>query len=123
MGKLQGIQNKALRFAYGIRYSPDTPPPTAEALHNGKYPMLPINQKLYWQAKNLWDKIETGQAGNSEMYRTLINLTEDRGYNSPYECFQSSLNAIAGPVPEPLYTRNANRRRREINDNLARQLS
>ena len=119
MGKLQGIQNKALRFAYGIRYSPDTPPPTAEALHNGKYPMLPINQKLYWQAKNLWDKIETGQAGNSEMYRTLINLTEDRGYNSPYECFQSSLNAIAGPVPEPLYTRNANRRR-GINNNLAR---
>ena len=54
------------------------------------------------------------------MYRTLINLTEDRGYNSPYECFQSSLNAIAGPVPEPLYTRNANRRRRGINDNLAR---
>ena len=120
MGRLQGIQNKALRFAYGIRYSPDTPPPTAESLHNGKYPMLPINQKLYWQAKKLWNKIETGQAGNQEMYRTLNNLTEDIGYNNPYKCFQSSLNAIAGPVPEPMYTKSNNQGRRVINDNLAR---
>ena len=120
MGRLQGIQNKALRFAYGIRYSPDTQPPTAESLHNGRYPMFPINQNLYWQAKKLWNKIETGQAGNQEMYRTLNNLTEDIGYNNPYKCFQSSLNAIAGPVPEPMYTKRNNQRRRVINDNLAR---
>ena len=54
------------------------------------------------------------------MYRTLNNLTEDIGYNNPYKCFQSSINAIAGPVPEPMYTKSNNQRRRVINDNLAR---
>ena len=56
MCQLQSIQNKALKFAYGIVYSPDPPPPTAESLHKRKYPMLPVNQKLYWQAKALGEK-------------------------------------------------------------------
>lgn len=120
MCRLQAIQNKALRFAYAIRYSPDTPTPTAESLHNREYPMLPVNQKLYWRAKRLWEKVETGQAGNPAMYTAIKNLTVEGGYNTPYKCFPSSIDAIARPEPDPIYTWNTNPRGRAVNDNLAR---
>ena len=68
----------------------------------------------------MWSKIESGQAGNPDMFNTLSNLTEEEGYNSPYKYFPSSLNAIARPEPEPIFTMKNNRRRGEVNENLAR---
>ena len=54
------------------------------------------------------------------MFTKINNMTEDQGYNSPYKCFQSSLKAIAGPEPDPIFTKNPTRRRRDNNDILAR---
>lgn len=119
MCRLQAIQNKALRFAYGVRYSPGIPPLTAESLHNREHPMLPVNQKLYWQAKNLWSKVETGQAGNQEMYTTISSLTVEGGYNKPYNLFPSSLEATVRPEPDPIFTWKTNPRG-VINENLER---
>jgi len=120
MGRLQSIQNKALKFVYNIKYTEGIPAPTAESLHNREFPMLPVNQVLYWRAKQLWRKIGTGQSGNKHMYDTITNLSEENGYNSYYKCFPSSLAAINGPEPEPLYTINRNPGRIPYNATLAR---
>ena len=101
MLKLQAVQNKALRFVYGVKWDDFI---TSKSLHlEHKYKMLPINQTLYWRARKLWEGIEADIAGNASMLDQILKLPqstkEDRFFPSSYNA------AMLQSEPPPLFAR------------------
>ena len=104
MCKLQAVQNASLFFAHGKNWSQH---PKAKDLHEGDFPILPVNQTLYWRAKKIWDNISTGQARNIDTYQHLVGMIMDENkYKGPFK-FPSSLKEASAPEPPPpIYQQN-----------------
>ena len=94
---LQTVLNRALRFAFGVRY-PDMP--TARSLHI-RAKIKPINIMLYKRAKNLWAKLESGHAGDRNTFEDIIGTPIEK----PHTWFPSSYTRAQKPEPPPMYTR------------------
>ena len=69
MRKLQRVQNQALRFAFGIKWQSFT---TNKAIHQMKPCHRPVNQELYWRAKRIWTNIESGDAGDADQLKSML---------------------------------------------------
>ena len=73
MHKLQVVQNKALRFAFNIKWYDFK---TNKEIHKMKPIHMPVNQVLYWRAKKIWEAIDSGAAmrlpcgGQSQLHGT-----------------------------------------------------
>ena len=96
--KLQAVLNRAMKFAFGVRY-PDTP--TARSLLN-RAKILPINQTIHKRATKTWGKIELGIAGDKDMFKDLKKIQLAKGHKG----FPSSLQRAEREVPPPIYTYN-----------------
>ena len=80
---LQTVLNKALKFAYNIRYPYS---PSLELLHIDAK-ISPINLILHEQAKNMWYKIQQGLAAEVNIFQTISNIP----FHHPKSRFPSSL--------------------------------
>ena len=95
-GKLQVVLNRALKFAFNIRY-PVTP--KSKDLHT-RAKLEPINIILFNRAKNLWYKLETGIAGDVDTFN-MISEIDIINHNRN---FPSSLERARKEVPPPIFT-------------------
>ena len=105
IGRLQAIQNQALRFVHGVRWDDFI---TAERLHteNRKFLFAPINVVLYRRAKAVWRSIIERDGGNSERVRDILD-PDKLPIAKFHKNFKSSyIHAMERPLPEPLYTAN-----------------
>ena len=96
LATLQTVLNRALRFAYGIRY-PDTP--TARSLHI-RAKIKPVNVILYNRAKKLWAKLESGVAGDRNSFEDITGIPIEK----PHTYFPSSYARVQKPEPPSMYT-------------------
>ena len=72
MKKLQKVQNRAIRFALGVKLEQKI---SSKKLHTKfKYKFRPVNQELYWRARSTWEKIELYEAGDLTMFKYLTEL-------------------------------------------------
>lgn len=95
--QMQIIQNKALRFIYGIRY-PDIV--TNEELHQ-RAEIEPLNVILYDRATKIWNQIEDL---NTETGRNIIETNQRINNNTRnHRWFRSSIKAIQQPRPPPTF--------------------
>ena len=90
------MQNRALKFAYDIRY-PSVP--TAKSLHE-RAKMPPLNQNIYKGAKEMWRKIEAGDAADVDTFNNIININ----ITNPHFYFPSSYDRVQKDLPPPIYT-------------------
>ena len=102
MGKLQAVQNKALKFAFDVSWFDFI---SSERLHTRfKYKFKPLNQVLYWRAKKQWEKISSGSAADPTQYNVLVDKLKPQPDEPYHPNFPSSLEMVNGPEPPPLYT-------------------
>ena len=101
MGKLQAMQNTALRWVYNIKWDDFV---TNKRIHK-KYNIRPVNQELYWRAKSTWDKIANNNAADQETYKYLKDMDKNMGYDSQnqHAHFRPSIEATGKPEPPPIY--------------------
>ena len=98
MRKLQVVQNQALRFAFGIKWYEFK---TNKEIHKMKPIHMPVNQVLYWRAKKIWESIESGAAGDSELLEDLLDL--EVVFRYAYKCMRKFPSSYAATMrrPEP----------------------
>ena len=72
--------------------------PTAKYLHE-RAKLKPINIILHLRAKNIWDKIAAGTAGDQDTYNEIDGIEIVR----PHKWFPSSLARARMAAPPPLY--------------------
>ena len=94
--KLQRVLNRALRFAFDIKYPMV---PTARSLHD-RAKFKPINQIIYNRAKSMWIKIESGTAADPVKFEEIINMP----MNNPHTYFPSSYDRVQLDAPPPIFT-------------------
>ena len=82
MLKLQVVQNNCLKYAYNTKYYQSI---SNERLHNAKYKMLPINQVLYWQAKNTWNSIRDKNAADHDMADQITKFAINKEHTIPIQ--------------------------------------
>ena len=101
---LQKVQNASLRFIYKKKKIDRI---RAEHYHNGKYKMLPINQTLYWRAKNIWKSIRDNNAADYDMSDQITKMPIVKEHTN----FPSSLKRVHdySNEPDPLYTKKRKR--------------
>ena len=99
MLKLQVVQSNCLKYAYNTKYYQSI---SNERLHNAKYKMLPINQVLYWRAKNTWNSIRDKNAADHDMADQITKFA----INKEHTRFPSSYKRVHDYTdePDPLYT-------------------
>ena len=106
MRKLQSIQNDSIRFAYGVKWDDFI---SNKRLHTElKTVFRPVNQELFWRAKNTWESIRNEGAGDPGMLKTILALKTDCSLQSRASDiikYPSSYNRIITNVakPAPLY--------------------
>ena len=93
MLKLQIVQNRALKFVYGIRYPVLV---TARTLHV-RAKLKPINVVLHTRAINIWRKLAAGTAGDQATYNMIDGISIER----PHGWFPSSLDRSGKATPPP----------------------
>ena len=99
---LQVVQNKAIRFALGVRWFDYM---SAKDLHERfRYKFQPLNQTLYWRAKKLWENISAGTAADPGQFALLKEELEPEPDEKYHINFPSSLDMVNGPEPKPVYT-------------------
>ena len=69
--------NKSLHFIYNNKHPNQV---TSKSLHL-KAKIKPINQIIYKQAKNIWDKIEEGIAGDVDSFRRIMSEPQGTTHN------------------------------------------
>ena len=94
---LQRVLNKALKFVFNARY-PDLV--TMRELHT-RAKLKPINQILHNRAKATWDKIESGTAGDPDMFNRIKRIPIVK----PHFNFPSSYRRTLKEEPPPIYTK------------------
>ena len=106
MRKLQSIQNDSIRFAYGVKWDDFI---SNKRLHTElKTVFRPVNQELFWRAKNTWESIRNEGAGDPGMLKTILALKTDCSLQSRASDiikYPSSYNRIItnGAEPAPFY--------------------
>ena len=94
--QLQTVLNQALNFVYNNKYPNLTP---SRVLHQ-RAKIKPINQIIFKQAKNIWNKIESGNAGDENTFRMIMR--EEQG--PPHRWYPSSYSRAQLDKPPPIYT-------------------
>ena len=94
--KLQSCLNKALKFVFNVRYPQVA---TAASLHT-RAKLVPINQKLHQQSKNIWTKISEGIAGDLDKFNTIIGMNMVNKHRD----FPSSYDRASKATPTPICT-------------------
>ena len=75
MRKLQRVQNNSLRFAYGVKWDEYV---SSKRLHNEYRPAArPVNQVLYWRARDIWEGIKNDISGNASMLEKILKVEID----------------------------------------------
>ena len=97
MGKLQAVQNDAIRWVYNIKWDDFV---SNKRIHK-KYNIRTVNQELYWRAKSTWDKIKNNNAADQETYERLNNM--DYHSHKQHTYFRSSIEATEKAEPPPIY--------------------
>ena len=102
MRKLQVVQNKALRFAFNIKWYEFK---TNKEIHKMKPIHMPVNQVLYWRAKKNWEAIDSGAAGDSQLLEDLFDLEVDflHAYKRMKKFPSSYAATMRRPEPAPRY--------------------
>ena len=103
MRKLQRVQNHALRFAFGIKWYHFK---TNKAIHKMRPIHMPVNQVLYWKAKKIWEGIESGDAGDSQLLKSLqddLEIDFANAYDRIRKFPSSYLATMRRPEPAPRY--------------------
>ena len=94
--KLQAVQNRALKFAFGVYYPAM---PTAFSLHL-RARLKPVNVVLYHRAKKTWNKLSTGIAGDLDTFNMITRIP----LVNPHNGFPSSKARSELGEPPPIYT-------------------
>ena len=89
-------------FAFGIKWYDFK---TNKEIHKMKPIHMPVNQVLYWRTKKIWEAIESGAAGNSELLEDLLGLEVDflHAYKQIRKFPSSYAATMRRPEPAPRY--------------------